>query len=687
MHQTFYIDIDEEITSVIERLRKADADEAVIVVPKQAALIQSIVNLKLLKKESERLGVGLILVTQDKLGRVMIEKAGIAVEQKLEDIEGEELLAEEKPKRGSGKKASKSAKEEMPSENRLDTIGSDSFFDPAARPKNNEYFISDEGVSSKADPVGLPNGSGDSERIVNKELVTGIALDIKKGKSTRMDALAKKALKDSEPESKESGMSFEEGIAKPEKPVSKRQSPVRRGGRLDDDKLENFFSPNLASRRPHGKEMADKLAERHPIEPAESDSDDGTDDVAYVHPAIAAGSKGRPGRGRRIAKHALSVLLLAVGCGALYAAYLYVPEATVEITTRKESKSGDVEITADAKAGSSDYGAKTIPAKLIETNVQVSDSFSPSGKSSGTSANKARGKVTLYNEFSSSPQALVATTRLEAPDGKIFRLNAGVTIPGMGKDGTPGSVEAYVTADQTGSDYDIDPTSFTVPGFKSSGSGKYSKFYAKSTEKMSGGDGSGSGAAAVTESDISNAKSKIADKIKDAIAEKAKEEAGLDAVLLDDAFESDEPAYGVSVAAGETAESFTVSASVRAQAVVFKESDIEAMASSLISNAGSLKSDLSSVSVKLDYGKSSLDLKSETLGIKAHATSSVSSGIDSDALRAGMLGKTNEELEAYLDNYSSIEKAEVTYWPPVIVNRIPSHAQRVKIEVNPEEET
>ena len=89
MHQTFYIDIDEEITSVVEKLKKTEAPEAVLVVPKGALLIQSIVNLKLLRKEADKLGLKISIVTQDKLGKMLIQKAGIFVEQKVEDDEEE----------------------------------------------------------------------------------------------------------------------------------------------------------------------------------------------------------------------------------------------------------------------------------------------------------------------------------------------------------------------------------------------------------------------------------------------------------------------------------------------------------------------------------------------------------------------------------------------------------------------
>ena len=43
---------------------------------------------------------------------------------------------------------------------------------------------------------------------------------------------------------------------------------------------------------------------------------------------------------------------------------------------------------------------------------------------------KARGSLTVYNEYSSSPQTLVATTRFESPEGKIFRIEKNIVVPG-----------------------------------------------------------------------------------------------------------------------------------------------------------------------------------------------------------------------------------------------------------------
>ncbi|NTU67014.1 MAG: hypothetical protein HGB08_03780 [Candidatus Moranbacteria bacterium] len=651
MHQTFYIDIDEEITSIAERLRKAETKDVIMVVPKQASLIQSIVNLKLLKKEAQKKGINLIMVTQDKLGRVLIEKAGISVEQKLEDVEGEEVFIDEKPKNGQGKAVKKEGSKIVPAR-KVDRIGSDSFFDAN---KDDEVFISARDDKRREDDDAEEEPE---EKITNTELVTGIASDIKKRKPTRMDLTAGKAKsKDNNIKIKEKPVKKEDGIflasSIPEEEAQDSGRP-----NADVDSFDHFFS----GRPNHSSPDIYKAEER-----------------GFAKKERQSGSSKKG-----IFKYVLAVMSLAAGCAVLYWAYLFVPEATIEITTKRESTAGDVGIIGDAKIGSIDYGSKMIPAKLIEVNAQVSDSFSTSGNSS-VSSNKSHGKVVIYNEFSNSSQPLVATTRLESTDGKIFRLVAGVTVPGFTKSGdtiTPGSVEASVVADNSGDTYNIDPATFTIPGFKNSGGDKYAKFYAKSTEAMSGGGSGNSEANSVTESDISSAKGKILVKLNDALRQNAKNSAGDGMVLLSDAVNFDEPSYNPSVSVGEVTNTFNMSASGRAQAIVFKEDDIKKLSNDIISKSGGGKSNINSGSLVLDYGKSSADFKLETINIKAHATNETPSSIDVANLKRGMLGKNNDELETYLKSYSSIEKAEVTYWPPLIASKVPIYEGRVKIIVD-----
>ena len=92
---------------------------------------------------------------------------------------------------------------------------------------------------------------------------------------------------------------------------------------------------------------------------------------------------------------------------------------------------------------------------------------------------KAKGKVVVYNE-QASPQQLIKTTRLESPDGKIFRIEEDITIPAKG------SIEVLAVADQVGEEYNIGLSDFTVPGFKSSPT-KFKQVFARSKTPMAGG--------------------------------------------------------------------------------------------------------------------------------------------------------------------------------------------------------
>ena len=81
MNEVVYLEPDEEITSVIDKLKALSADQKTVslVIPKGSAILQSVVNLKLLKKESEVLEKDLSVVTQDRIGRNLASQAGFSV--------------------------------------------------------------------------------------------------------------------------------------------------------------------------------------------------------------------------------------------------------------------------------------------------------------------------------------------------------------------------------------------------------------------------------------------------------------------------------------------------------------------------------------------------------------------------------------------------------------------------------
>ena len=97
---------------------------------------------------------------------------------------------------------------------------------------------------------------------------------------------------------------------------------------------------------------------------------------------------------------------------------------------------------------------------------------------------KGRGVVVIYNAFSGGTQRLDTDTRLEGSNGKIYKTEKQVIVPGM-KDGVPGSVEVGIYGAEGGEEYNSSPLDFPILGFK--GTPKYSKFYARSKGAIVGG--------------------------------------------------------------------------------------------------------------------------------------------------------------------------------------------------------
>lgn len=81
-----YLAPDDEITSVIEKLRADKDQHIVLVAPKGAALLQSVINLRMLKKKADSLGKIFGLVCDDNISKNLAAQVGITVYDSLQDV-------------------------------------------------------------------------------------------------------------------------------------------------------------------------------------------------------------------------------------------------------------------------------------------------------------------------------------------------------------------------------------------------------------------------------------------------------------------------------------------------------------------------------------------------------------------------------------------------------------------------
>jgi len=216
-----------------------------------------------------------------------------------------------------------------------------------------------------------------------------------------------------------------------------------------------------------------------------------------------------------------------------YLGFVLLAKAEVNITTKKMEMPFSGTVLVDRNVFATSFNQAVIPGNLFVFKADETQEFSSTGQ--GKDERKAKGIITIYNNYSTSPQILVATTRFETPDNKIFRLDSRIVIPGAStKNGKliPSTIDVKVTADKPGPEYNIEAVTadkpgpeynieacnlpdckFTIPGFE--GTSKFKGFYGISTKAMAGGT-SGS-VPLITSDDLKNAEEVILQKVMDSI--------------------------------------------------------------------------------------------------------------------------------------------------------------------------
>lgn len=624
MHQTFYIDIDEEITSLISRLRKSKTKENIFVVPRRALILQSAVNLKLLKKESVKLKRKIMIITQDRQGKDLAEKIGILTQSSLDGFEDSEEVREDfNPKIKSKNKSHENMSK------LIDKIGSESFYEEAVEVSHSIDFPK-KGKGSQPSTEEYVRKDV-PEREVSQNGKKTVFFDIFRGTKKTEESSRKELVEKKEKKIKEVKISHAQPSSFPE------------GEKRREKEIQYFFEDRE-------EQKTEKPARK----------------------TIKIQSRMR----KFFIFFGFSFLVVVMVAFSLF----FLPKANVHLKGKIQEVELGVEIKGDIRKTSIDFENKIIPARIIEANTTSEVSFFATGKSD-TTGQKARGKITIYNEFSVAPQSLVATTRVITAEKKVFRLVKGVIVPGMiklGNESRPGVIEADVIADQAGAEYNIGPSEFKIPGFQ--GSPKYEKFYAKSTQAMIGGNSSGNQATVVSEMDIEQAKKNLAEKISIDFESKTKESLKEDEVILPESIEKKEIIYSLPEK-GTAVESFSGKAEMNARAVVFREKDLKSIIARMAAEKGNIigNTRMAMNEIVLEYGQPVTDFVESFILIKVHARTVYKPKINIKEIKNKLAGKNEDQVRGIMNDYPEIENMEVEFKPDFFPTKFPQYGKMITV--------
>lgn len=610
---------DDEITSVIEQLWETGASKVYFVLPKKAAFLRNIIGLKLLKREAERLDKNIVLITKDDVGREMAKRAGLVARVTMPKSADEDK--EEETEEASEQPEEKPAKEEVLRE-------------PASA--SYESFLEEE--------VRLRR-----ERAMRQ--APSIS-DIKISRSYPQPNFAPKVAEELPEEEKE------------EKPAEESKS---------------FFSKLFVER---GQDDLDSFLAR----PLESEEDFApTEEAAITERDILEEEEPRPLKTKKTPAQFFSIKFFSffiAGAFLVAAAALYfiLPKAEIEIVPRGEVISQDFSVSVDKVITRPDSAQNKIPAQLIRLDKVQSESFPATGQRQLNE--KAGGVITIYNEFSSSPQALVEKTRFVSEGGKIFRITESVTVPGARIEGgqiIASSINAEVVADQPGEDYNIGPSRFTIPGFK--GGPKYEGFYGISKNSMGGG--AAGMMTVVSQDDFDRAKATLWQKLEPLLDQEIKAQIPSGLKLLDEALQEEIGSAESSVAVGARGDNFTLSMKGVAAVLLFDEKDIFGLAAQKVAANVDENKSVDEEASQIEYREVKADFSRGQLNFKAKVIERLIWKVETENLKRLIAGKEESEIKEIFNGRPEIEKARVLFWP-FWVKKVPANLDKIKISLSKE---
>lgn len=342
-------------------------------------------------------------------------------------------------------------------------------------------------------------------------------------------------------------------------------------------------------------------------------------------------------------------------------------KAEIEIWLKTEKFSTEKEIVIDANVSQADFSKKIIPGTLISQEKTKSQEFESTGVFE--KEQKATGVIRVYNNYHLN-QVLIETTRFVSADGKLFRSTEGINIP-AGQ-----FVDVNVVAAESGPEYNIKPTKFSIPGLL--GSPRYTIVYGESLSPMTGG--SASQAAQATEQDLEKAQKELEQQLINLIKEELKNQAGPNFLIADEAIKYEILENSCSQKAGSEAEKFTCFLKIKAETLSFPELTLKDFAQEFIVQEMAEPKVIKTNSLEIEPIVQEIDLKAKKISLGIKISADVYNEIEVDSLKQGLREKSLQESKILLENYPVIEKSKIKLFP-FWIKTIPEDLDRIEIRL------
>ncbi|MDB5204477.1 MAG: seg [Candidatus Taylorbacteria bacterium] len=365
-----------------------------------------------------------------------------------------------------------------------------------------------------------------------------------------------------------------------------------------------------------------------------------------------------------------NIVLWGITLVSVIAVFLVLTHFLNSATINIEAKSWSVDLpnkldlSLSPSAGQVGYSTVTLSDSL-------SDTLNATGEKDVTT--KSTGTIIIYNNFDTNTQKLVAGTRFASSKGLIFKLDKAVSVPGIKKvagKSAPGSIEATVTADVAGTDYNIALDDFTIPGFK--GTAKSDKIYARSKTVMVGGN-TGK-VATVSDDDLSKKVAELKSQLDLKLKDKASKELPANQVSFDGLSTTD---YKIGSPTLQNSKALVQVTATKKMYLI----DGNTLAGALLSpqNVNVLPTDEFMFTLGNATGAFA-STTNDVSGISFAGKVSLGYKLDIDKFKASIAGASKDQISAIAAKYPAINKVSATI-KPFWKSSVPNDVNKITVVV------
>lgn len=626
MTKILYIEPGEVITSIVDRLVAEKARNIFLVIPSHAIFWHNVVNLKLLKRETNNLNKNVALVNPDRVKRELAERTGF-------------LIISELPS-GTSRDEAKNYKIEDSLENML---------------------LADESSKNR--------DSGDAKPQKVSDIIWS---PIQRHSPSRFIKNRKDKVLESLPTETKEKLDHLAVKVNGERPMDFKD--IRGGPKDRDAGLEEVWHSKQKSEKEKDN-MEREFFDRKFFEERLRESGQG-EEIRYEVPEKIGGKHLRQ-YAPKISSHIFTVIFIVILTIAGGVSFVVLPQAEIHIFRRVELLPVDLRITIASEIDSIDFEKLKIPGQAVKTTMKIENKFLSSGEKEVEK--KAQGKITIYNELDSMPQPMIPSRFQEEKSGKIFWSTKSIIVPGAAiKDGKviPGTIEIDTVASEAGNDFNIEcskntPCNFTIPAWRSTV--KFNKLYAKSFSPLMGG--SIGKAKIATQEDFNRAKedtiSQLRNEIKNALLQKVPP----DLYFLEEGLQEKIITSGASVKVGDVAESFMFEVEMELSSFVFNKNDINSLIDYHLKDKLSDQKGLVPDVEKFSFNVNRND---DNIEVRVAGDKNIVWKINPESIKKDILNKDKGGLQQYFNNIQGVENVRVDLWP-FWVKKTPKNGDKVKI--------